>query len=90
MIVGTWLTETDSEIINLLSENTLQLTPSTIKKNMNISRTRGTVNKRMKKLEAANIVCKSDPDGYYRITDVGKMIYHGKLSRNEIQELKPE
>jgi len=89
--LGTWLTDTDAAILSLLRENDLALPPMVIHYNLPIERSKSQVRRRVLVLRDVGLVEKlPETDGYYRITDLGRDLIDGNLSRGEINELEPQ
>lgn len=64
-----------------------QAPPATIAKNMDP--TKGTIQQRVRILNAANLIKKEDETaGYYRITGLGRRYLEGELLEEEEEQLK--
>ena len=89
--LGTWLTDTDAAILELLTELDAELPPAVIHHNLGIDRSVTQVHRRLKPLRDAGLVERlPETDGYYRLSDLGRDVVDGNLSREEINKLKPQ
>ena len=82
--VVSWMTKSDDAILELLNESGIAIPPRAIAFNIeNVSRP--TIDRRLPKLEAADLVERyDDPQGYTRITDRGRAYLAGELDGSEL------
>ena len=94
VVLSTWLTSVDAAVLGLLDDSRMFLPPKVIMVNLEY-RDRGAshtqIKRRLWKLDDAGLVKKSkDGYGYYAITDKGRKVISGQLSRQEVNDIEPE
>jgi len=81
-----WMTKSDDAILELLEECGIAIPPRAIAFNIeNVSRP--TIDRRLPKLEEAGLVERyDDPQGYTRITDLGRAYLAGDIDADELEK----
>lgn len=89
--LGTWISEVDVAVLQLLEESEMRLPPAAIEANISEESSPTHVGRRCRKLAAAGLLESVESHhGYYRITQLGRDALQGNLSNDEINDLEPE
>lgn len=89
LIVLTWLTDVDHDILIFFRDNDIAVKPATIARNAENERAQNSIRRRLWKLDDAGIV-DSDENNYYELTDLGRELINDELSLSELESIEPE
>jgi repressor of nif and glnA expression len=87
--IRSWLSPTDYQILSILSETGLWLSPTCIHANIRDSTSRDHVGRRLRLLDKTALL-KHKQKGYYATTDLGDKAMRGGLSEAEWDDLERE
>jgi repressor of nif and glnA expression len=89
LIIRTWLTDVDRDILLFFRDHDIVVKPATIARNAENERAQNSIRRRLWKLDDAGIV-DSDENNYYELTDLGRELINDELSLSELESIEPE